>query len=159
MEPADVVEEHSTDKKEMARFLDGLDEKSRAIFWYLRWNRHADISALRQVGDTADDYDVLSHLKEVINRKALDIWGHTVASFEQSRFDQYTGEKVLFSWWYTGDEDSIAAAIDSPLADVFNEKDNVIIIAQLPAPVSLDGSEIKLKNGILRLKLRKTEIE
>jgi len=102
---------------------------------------------------------VLSHLKEVINRKALDIWGHTVASFEQSRFDQYTGEKVLFSWWYTGDEDSIAAAIDSPLADVFNEKDNVIIIAQLPAPVSLDGSEIKLKNGILRLKLRKTEIE
>ena len=158
MEPSNGTE-RNVDKKEMAKFLDSLDEKSRAIFWYLRWNRHADISALRQVGDTTDDYDVLFRLKEVINYQALNIWGKQVASFEQSRYDLYTGEKVLFSWWYTGEDDAVDFAAHSPLVDIFNEKDNVVIIVQLPAAVSLDDPEIKIKNGILRLKLKKIEIE
>jgi hypothetical protein len=158
MGPANIID-RSVDKNKMAKFLDSLDEKSRAIFWYLRWNRHADISALRQVGDITDDYDVLFRLKEVINCKALNIWGKQVASFEQSRYDLYTGQKVLFSWWYTGEDDAVDLATHSPLVDIFNEKDNVVIIAQLPAAVSLDDPEIKIKNGILRFKLKKIEIE
>ncbi len=53
------VAERETDNKGLAQFLRSLDEKSRAILGYLWWHRHAEISELRNIGDTVDDFEVL----------------------------------------------------------------------------------------------------
>ena len=148
-----------TDQNGLAHFLQSLDEKSRAILWHLWWHRHAEISELRNIGDTVDDFEVLYRLKEVINRKSKELWGKPIVSFEQSKIDPLTGEKILFSWWYMDEEDVLVSGVDSALLDVFNEKDNVIIIAQLPASVNLTAPDIQFKNGILRVKFKKTNFE
>jgi hypothetical protein len=148
-----------TDQNGLAHFLQSLDEKSRAILWHLWWHRHAEISELRNIGDTVDDFEVLYRLKEVINRKSKELWGKPIVSFEQSKLDTLTGEKILFSWWYMDEEDVLVSGVDSALLDVFNEKDNVIIIAQLPASVNLTAPDIQFKNGILRVKFKKTNFE
>ena len=158
MDVIDVVE-RETDKKGLAQFLHSLDEKSRAILGYLWWHRHAEIAELRNIGDTADDSEVLYRLKEVINGKSQNLWGKPIVSFEQSKIDPVTGEKILFSWWYMDEEDVLVSSVDSTLMDVFNEKDSVIIIAQLPASVNLTAPDIQFKNGILRVKFKKTNIE
>ena len=158
MDVIDVVE-RETDKKGLAQFLQSLDEKSRAILCYLWWHRHAEIAELRNIGDTADDSEVLYRLKEVINGKSQNLWGKPIVSFEQSKSDPLTGEKILFSWWYMDEEDILVSGVDSALVDVFNEKDSVIIIAQLPASVNLTAPDIQFKNGILRVKFRKTNFE
>ncbi len=153
------VVERETDKKGLAQFLHSLDEKSRAILGYLWWHRHAEIAELRNIGDTADDSEVLYRLKEVINGKSQNLWGKPIVSFEQSKIDPLTGEKILFSWWYMDEEDVLVSSVDSTLVDVFNEKDSVIIIAQLPASVNLTAPDIQFKNGILRVKFKKTNFE
>jgi len=106
-----------------------------------------------------DDFEVLRRLKEVINRKSQDLWGKPLVCFEQAKIDPVTGEKVLFSWWYTGGEEIPLAGSGGPLVDVFNEKDNVTIIAQLPAEINLTAPEIRVKNGILRIEFKKTNAE
>ncbi len=158
MDVIDVVE-RETDKKGLAQFLHSLDEKSRAILGYLWWHRHAEIAELRNIGDTADDSEVLYRLKEIINGKSQNLWGKPIVSFEQSKIDPVTGEKILFSWWYMDEEDVLVSSVDSTLVDVFNEKDSVIIIAQLPASVNLTAPDIQFKNGILRVKFKKTNFE
>ena len=151
--------EREIDRKGLAQFLHNLDEKSRAILCYLWWHRHAEISELRNIGDTADDFEVLFRLKEVINSKSESLWGKPIVSFEQSKIDPLTGEKVLFSWWYMDEEDVFVTGLDSSLVDVFNEKDTVTIIAQLPASVDLAAPDMQFKNGILRITLKKVNFE
>ena len=41
------------------------------------------------------------------------------------------------------------------MVDVFNEKDKVIIIAQLPTPVNITEPDIQVRNGVLKLRLKK----
>jgi HSP20 family molecular chaperone IbpA len=147
------------EQKGLAHFLQGLDEKSRAILWHLWWRRHAEISELRNLFDASDDYEVLYRLREVINEKSQEFWGKPIVSFEQSKIDPLTGEKILFSWWYMDEEDVLVSGVESALVDVFNEKDNVIIIAQLPTSVNLTAPDIQFKNGILRVKFKKTNFE
>jgi hypothetical protein len=153
------VVEKETNRQGLAQFLLSLDEKSRAILYHLWWHRHAEISELRNIGDTADDFEVLYRLKEVINRKSQDLWGKTLVNFEQSKIDPLTGEKILFSWWYRDEEDVSVSSVDGALVDVFNEKDSVVIIAQLPALVDPAAPDIQVKNGILRVKFKKTNFE
>ncbi len=98
-------------------------------------------------------------MKEVINKKSQNLWGKPIVSFEQSKIDPLTGEKILFSWWYVDEEDVLVSGADNALVDIFNEKDNVIIIAQLPASVDLTAPDIQFKNGILRIKFKKTNFE
>ena len=148
-----------TDKIGLAYFLQGLDEKSRAILWHLWWRRHAEISELRNLFDASDDFEVLYRLKEIINGKSQELWGKPLVSFEQSKIDTLTGEKILFSWWFVGEEDALISGGDKTLVDVFNEKDSVIIIAQLPASVNLTAPDMQFKNGILRVKFKKTDFE
>ena len=156
MDVIDVVE-RETDKKGLAQFLHSLDEKSRAILGYLWWHRHAEIAELRNIGDTADDSEVLYRLKEVINGKSQNLWGKPIVGFEQAKIDPLTGEKILFSWWYLDQEDVLVSNVDSALVDVFNEKDSVIIIAQLPAAVDRTSPDIQFKHGILRIKFKKSD--
>ncbi len=141
----------------LTQFLENLDEKSRALLWYLWWHRHANISELREVIDVSSDFEVLHRLKEVINEKAKKLLGKLIVNFEPSKIDPYTGEKVFFSWWLLDEEDSTLLGENKQLVDIFNEKDNITIIAQLPATVDFTSPEIQFKNSILKIKLKKVE--
>ncbi len=153
------VIERETNNIGLAQILHSLDEKSRAILGYLWWHRHAEIAELRNSGGTADDSEIIYRLKEVINSKSQSLWGKPIVSFEQSKIDPLTGEKILFSWWYMDEAGELASGVDRALVDVFNEKDNVTIIAQLPASVDISAPEIQFKNDILRVKFKKIGIE
>jgi HSP20 family molecular chaperone IbpA len=143
-------------KKGLTQLLQVLDEKSRALLWYLWWHRHAEISELRDLID-ATDFEVLYRLKEVINEQAQKLWGRPIVSFEQSRMDSRNGETVLFSWWFLDEENVPVSAGNKPLVDVFNEKDGVSIIAQMPTSVDPTQREVSYKNGILKVRLAKKE--
>jgi hypothetical protein len=142
-------------RKELNRLIQVLDEKSRAIFWHLWWRRHAGISALRELIDTASDFEVLYRLKEVINEQSLRLWGRPVVGFEQARIDSISGENILFSWWFLDEDEFSASDEDKPLVDLFNEKDRISIIAQVPTSVNFTHHEFCYKNGILKIELEK----
>jgi hypothetical protein len=142
-------------EQELAQLLETLDEKSRAILWHLWWHRHAEISELRDIIDAPGDFEVLHRLKEVINGKAQRFWGKSIVGFEQSRIDPVSGEKVLFSWWFLNEQNTPLSGGDKPLVDVFNERDSVTVIAELPTSVDPTQPDIQFKNGILRVRLKK----
>ena len=144
-------------KEDLSRFLDLLDEKSRAIFWYLWWHQHADISELRETIDASSDYDVLHRLKEVINVKAQQIWQLPIVSFEQSKIDPISGENILFSWWLLFDGNAPLQDGSKPVIDIFNEGDYITIVAEVTSPIDLSHADIQFKNGILKVKLKKKE--
>jgi hypothetical protein len=152
------ITERETDKQKIAQFVNCLDEKSRVILHYLWWHRHAEISELRKICDDPDDFEILHRLKDVINGKSYSLWGKPIVSFEQSKVDPLTGEKVLFSWWYLEEENLSLSANDNSRVDIFNEKDHIIIIAEIPVSVELTGADMQCKNRILRVKLKKTSI-
>jgi hypothetical protein len=142
-------------RKELTQLIQILDEKSRAILWHLWWHRHADISELRELIDAASDFEVLYRLKEVINEQALRLWGRPVVSFEQARVDSFSGEKILFNWWFLDEENVPISDGNKPLVDLFNEKDSISIIAQVPTSVDPAQHEVLYKNGILKVGLGK----
>jgi hypothetical protein len=142
-------------RRELTQLLQVLDEKSRAILWHLWWHRHAGISELRELIDAASDFDVLYRLKEVINAQALRLWGRPVVSFEQARLDSFSGEKILFSWWFLDEENVPISDGNKPLVDLFNEKESISIIAQVPTSVDPTHHEFCFKNGILKVGLGK----
>jgi HSP20 family molecular chaperone IbpA len=143
-------------KNGLTQLLQVLDEKSRAILWYLWWHRHAEISELRELID-ATDFEVLYRLKEVINEQSQRLWGRPIVSFEPSRMDSRNGETVLFSWWFLNEENVPISAGNKPLVDIFNEKDGISIIAQVPTSVDPAQREVSYKNGILKVRLGKKE--
>jgi hypothetical protein len=142
-------------RRELTQLLQVLDEKSRAILWHLWWHRHAGISELRELIDAASDFDVLYRLKEVINEQALRLWGRPVVNFEQARLDSFSGEKILFSWWFLAEENISVSDGNKPLVDLFNDKDSISIIAQVPTSVDPTHHEFCYKNGILKVGLEK----
>lgn len=142
-------------KEDLGQLLELLDEKSRAILWHLWWYRHADISKLREFIDASSDFEALHRLKEIINEKAQKLWGKPIVSFEQSKIDPLTGDNVLFSWWFLDEENVSMSGGDKRLVDIFNEKDSVTVIAELPTSVDLASTDIQFKNGILKIKLKK----
>lgn len=156
-------------KWDLAQLFEALDERSRAILWHLWRYRHAQISELRRLINAASDCEVLTRLKEVINGKGQELWGKPVVNFEESKNDPLTGEKILFSWWLLDGENVPMTSRDKLLVDVFDEKDTLTIIAQLPgwdgpSPTKMECknralevtvNHIKYKNGILQISLEK----
>jgi hypothetical protein len=142
-------------KENLAQLLEPLDAKSRAILWHLWWHRHAGVAELMELIDAPSAFEVLHRLKEVINVKAQHLWGKPIVGFEQSKIDPLNGEKVLFSWWFLGEGNVPMSDGDKPLVDVFNEKDGVTVIAQLPTSADLKRTDIQFRNGILKIGLRK----
>jgi hypothetical protein len=140
-------------KGDLGKILDVMDEKSRQILWYLWWNHHAEIGELTELTEAETDMEVLSRLKS-INLTAKQILGKEILSFQSSKVDPVTGEKVLFSWWL--DEGLLPGKRAEPLVDIFEENDHIAIIAQLPAPVELTReAQVECKNGVLRVKIDK----
>ncbi len=139
---------------DLGKVLDAVDEKNRQILWYLWWNRHAEIGELAELVRAENDMDVLSRLKELINTAAKRILGKDIVSFQSSKIDSITGEKVLFSWWL---EDSLLPSKrNQPLVDIFEENKHINIIAQLSAPLELAReAQVECKNGVLRIKIER----
>jgi hypothetical protein len=147
-----------------------LDNRSRALLWHLRWQRHASISELRCVLDGITDWEILFRIKEVINRSSEALFGKPVAIFEESETDTLTGEKVSFSWWYCGCPIT-KNDLNEPLVDLFAGRDHATIIALLPGwqdDRKSDGTDIddghriavnlvSCKNGILQVELQKED--
>lgn len=149
MDATDVAT-RDEDKRVLDCLFGALDEKSRALLWHLWWNRHAQISELRELIGASQDYEVLYRLNEVINRKSEAMLGRPIVAFEHSRVDPLTGEKVLFSWWFLE-----IGECKLPQLDMFEEKDRVVIIAQLSGDVDWSHPEVIYKNGILQIMLKK----
>jgi hypothetical protein len=114
-------------RKGLDQLLQVLDEKSRAMLWHLWWHRHADISELRELIDTASDFEVLYRLREVINEQSLRLWGRPIVSFEQSKIDSRSGTIVLFNWWFLDGENVPISDGNKPLVDIFCEKEIISI--------------------------------
>lgn len=139
----------------LAPLIEALDDKSRALLWYLWWHGHAGIAELRELINASSDFDVLHRLRENINGRAQQLWGKPVVRFEQAKVDPVSGRKVLFRWWFLDHENVAIADNSKPLVDVFSEKDSVSVMAQLPTSVDLNQADMQTKNGILKVSLKR----
>jgi len=160
---ADLGISHKAKKGDLSLLIDALDQKSSEILWHLWWQRHARLDELAQLLGASTDMEVLFRLREVINPAAERTLGQPILEFHESRVDPLTGEKVLFSWWLEFDTarlegagQPLARRTGGALVDLFDEKDHIMIIAQLPSSIRLaKEAETAYKNGILRIRLGK----
>ncbi|MDI6885351.1 MAG: hypothetical protein QMD22_03205 [archaeon] len=147
------MEKHVALSSGKRNLMEGLDDKSKAILWYLYQKRHADIEELSEAVRMSH-YEVLSRLKEVIIPESERIMGKPIVKFEESKIDRVSGEKVLFSWWVTDD-----APVITNNVELFEEEDRIVIIADLPGlrlPNHIDVSA-NYKNGVLEVVIKKEE--
>lgn len=110
--------------------MGAVDEKSRRIITYLLRERHAGIRKLADLIDASSDMEVLIRIREIINPKARETLGAPLLTFERSKIDPLTGEKIVFCWWLR--EDMIDDAYRDERLDIFDEEKVVRIIASLP---------------------------
>ncbi|GAG14483.1 unnamed protein product, partial [marine sediment metagenome] len=107
-----------------------LDADSQDILIYLWQNRHARIEELAEVIGDPTHMDVLLRIREHINPTAVKVIGCSILSFEKSKFDLKTGQKVLFSWWIEGLRER--KEVKQVLLDIFDEGEYLNIIMELP---------------------------
>jgi len=158
-----------------------VDEKSRQIITYLLRERHAGIRKLADLICASSDMEVLTKIREVINPRAQKIIGEPLVTFENSKIDPLTGEKITFSWWLK--EELMEGLHSEGLLDVFDEEDCLRVVACLPPQERDVNVEVKddfliisgkdyhreislfylvekimkktIKNGVLEVKLNK----
>ena len=109
--------------------LNSVDEKSRRIITYMLRERHAGIRELSNLISASSDMEVLMRIKDIINPKAQRFIGKPIITFEQSKTDFSTGEKVLFSWWTNEEADSVD---NEHLVEVMEEENLLRIVAAVP---------------------------
>jgi len=120
-----LIDEQAVDK-----VAKGLDLSCSEILWYLWEHRHAPIDELAQLVDAPNHMDVLLKIKGVVNPVAERAIGSPILSFERSRVDYETGERVLFSWWLAGRKQAEERK-DEPLVDVFDEGEYLTVVMEL----------------------------
>jgi HSP20 family molecular chaperone IbpA len=172
--------------RSMSRNVDQLmsivDEKSRRIIEYFLSGRQAGIRKLSDLICASSDMEVLIKIREIINPKAREILGVPLVTFERSKIDLLTGEKITFSWWLN--EELIERMPIEQLLDVLDEKNTLRVVAALPSgdkdvEIQVKGEsliisgkeyhqEVQLfcsvekevtktvNNGVLEIKLRKS---
>ena len=107
-----------------------LDSDGRDILWYLWENRHARIDQLAELVDAPSHMHVLLNIRETINPVAEKVVGCPILSFERSKIDPETGEKVLFSWWLIGQHEKRTQSEDR-LLDIFDEGSYIQVIMEV----------------------------
>ncbi|KPV63541.1 MAG: hypothetical protein AOA66_0818 [Candidatus Bathyarchaeota archaeon BA2] len=107
-----------------------VDEKSKQIITCLLRERHAGIRKLADLIRASSDMEVLTRIREVINPRAQKIIGEPLITFEKSKIDPLTGEKITFSWWLK--EELMEGLHYEGLLDVFDEGDGLRVVACLP---------------------------
>jgi hypothetical protein len=127
-------------KSKMCSLVRSVDEKSRQIITYLSRERYAGIRKLGELVSASSDMEVLIRIREVINPKAREIIGKPIITFEHSKIDPLTGEKIMFSWWLK--EELVNSVYDNSL-DIINEENVLRVIASLPPQEEKVETEIK----------------
>ena len=131
--------------KKMSLLTRTVDEKSKQIITYLLKERHAGIRELTNLICASSDMDVLIRIREIINPKAREVIGEPIITFERSKIDPLTGEKIVFSWWMT--EELANSAHDDELVDVMDEKNLLRVIASLPPQE--ENVDVKVEDSLL----------
>ena len=118
------------DLETIQRIADQLDSDGREILWYLWGNRYARIDQLSKLIEAPNHMHVLMVIRETINPVAEKIVGIPILSFERSKVDIETGEKVLFSWWLVGHQEKWVPGEDL-LLDIFDEGSQIQVIMEV----------------------------
>ena len=173
------------DREILDKIVTELDSDSKEILMCLYENRHARIDTLAKLIEAPNHMDILLKIREIINPTAEKIIGYPILSFESSKINKETGEKVLFSWWLTGQPHQEK---EEPLLDIFDENAELIVYLELlgikedklllrvennkliieadkdyhkeiplPAVVNVKSFTSRYKNNILEVRLQKTE--
>ena len=133
------------DREILNKMVTELDADSKEILWFLYEHRHARIDTLAKLIEAPTHMDILLRIREIINPTAEKIIGYPILSFESSKVDRETGEKVLFSWWLVGQPHQEK---EEPLLDIFDEDAELIIYLEL-----LGIKEDKLRLRVVNNKL------
>jgi len=120
----------SAGSQAMKLLMRAVDEKSGQIITYLASKRHASVKELSDLVDASSDMSVLIRIRKVINPKAQRILGKPIITFERSKTDPLTGDKIVFSWWL--EEDLMDCFHYDELLDIFDEEGLVRVTAFLP---------------------------
>ena len=140
----------------MNSLVKALDKKSRQIITFLSRERHAGIRELANLICASSDMEVLIRIREVINPKAREVVGEPVVTFERSKIDPLTGEKIIFSWWLK--EELMNSVYDDALLDIIDEKEILRVIASVP-PMEENEVEVEVKNDFLMISGKEYHIE
>ncbi|MFH1239912.1 MAG: Hsp20/alpha crystallin family protein [Candidatus Diapherotrites archaeon] len=119
-----------TKQSKVNLFMNELDTESRSIVSYLLIKKHARINELSDLINENDTLTIIK-IKEAINPLAEKIFGMQILVFKESAIDISEGRKVLFSWWLENAEELIEEQ-KKELIDVFDEKDYVKVVMELP---------------------------
>jgi len=133
------------DRETLDKIVTKLDADSKGILWFLYENRHARIDTLAKLIEAPTHMDILLKIREIINPTAEKIIGYPILSFESSKVDWETGEKVTFSWWLAGQPHR---EIKEPLLDIFDEDADLVVYLEL-----LGIKEDKLRLSVANNKL------
>jgi len=133
------------DRETLDKIVTKLDADSKGILWFLYENRHARIDTLAKLIEAHTHMDVLLKIREIINPTAEKIIGYPILSFENSKVDWETGEKVTFSWWLAGQPHKERK---EPLLDIFDEDAELVVCLEL-----LGIKEDKLRLSLANNKL------
>ena len=133
------------DRETLNKIVSELDADSKEILMCLYEHRHARIDTLAKLIEAPTHMDILLKIREIINPTAEKIIGYPILSFESSKVDRETGEKVLFSWWLVGQSHQER---EEPLLDIFDEDAELIIYLEL-----LGIKEDKLRLSVVNNKL------
>ena len=125
--------------RDVNMLVNAVDEKSKQIVTYFLRERHAGIRKLADLIHASSDMEVLIRIREIINPKAQQIIGGPLITFERSKIDLFTGEKIAFSWWLN--EELIGITRNDKLLDILDEKNALRIIASLP----LEEKDVKVE--------------
>ncbi len=173
------------DRETLNKIVTELDADSKGILWFLYEHRHARIDTLAKLIEAPTHMDILLKIREIINPTAEKIIGYPILSFESSKIDRETGEKVTFSWWLAGQPHKERK---EPLLDIFDEDADLIVYLELlgikedklrlkvannkliidadkdyhkeislPAVVNTNSFTKRYKNNILEVRLKKAE--
>lgn len=142
-------------KSRLGMFLKGLDNRSRAMFWYLWIKGHAELAELRDVAEFENDMDALRHIRKVLNPRAQEYLGKPAIVFHRLRLNRETGEQVLFNWWL-GINALSAGGRKEPIVDLFEDAETVTVVAEAPG-IEACRAEIGYRNGILTVRLPKIQ--
>jgi len=141
------------ERNNLERFMEHIDGKSREIILYLLRNGHVGIREIRELRDLEHetDMEVLIRIREVINPAAKKFLGKEILEFKQSKIDESSGRNVQFKWWLRDDFQLIENREE--ILDVFDEPDQIRIIAELPPTIEEKDIKVEVNNNgdILRI--------
>ncbi len=118
-----------------------LGSDGRDILLYLWENHYARIDQLAELIEAPSHMHVLMEIRETINPVAEKIVGIPILSFERSKIDPETGEKVLFSWWLIGQHEKRTQSEDQ-LLDIFDEGSHIQVIMEVRG---MEASDLRLE--------------